>query len=156
MPSETERKYLIDPEQWAALEKPLPRLIRQGYLMISPERNIRVRLKEGKATLTIKGPLKGATRAEFEYQVPEEDALELLDHYCISELFKNRYVIPHGGFDWEVDEFLGNNAGLVLAEIELPDETTSFELPSWVGKEVTRDGRYYNPYLSQNRFPEPS
>jgi adenylate cyclase len=153
MPTETERKFLVDQAKWAALDKPQCRFIRQGYLLISPERNIRVRLKEGEAFLTIKGPLDGASRSEFEYEIPEDEARELLDHLCVSELSKHRYVIPCGGFDWEVDEFLGSNAGLVLAEIELPDETTAFDLPPWVGQEVTGDERYYNPYLSQNRFP---
>jgi len=154
MHSEIEHKYLVDREKWEALDKPQPRMIRQGYLMAGPEKHIRVRLKEGEAFLTIKGSLDGAARAEYEYEIPAEDARELLDHFCVSELSKYRYVIPYGGFEWEIDEFLGSNAGLVLAEIELPDETTTFDLPPWVGKEVTGDERYYNPYLSQNRFPE--
>lgn len=156
MQSEIEHKYLVDREKWEALDKPQPRLIRQGYLLVSPEKQIRVRLKEGEAFLTIKGPLDGATRAEYEYEIPAEDALELLDHFCVSELSKHRYIIPYGGFNWEVDEFRGRNTGLVVAEIELPDETTTFELPPWAGKEVTGDQRYYNTYLSQNRFPDPA
>jgi phenylacetate-CoA ligase len=114
-----------------------------------------VRLAGDRAYLTVKGISVGASRAEFEYAIPLEDAREMLDQMCEDALVKTRYVVPHEGHDWEVDEFGGANAGLVLAEIELDDEAELFAQPSWVGDEVTHDPRYYNANLARAPLPQP-
>ncbi len=146
---EIERKFLVtgDGYQTAA-----PVYFRQGYLSSLPERIVRVRECGSQAFITIKGKNEGATRVEFEYEIPVEEACELFK-LCEQPLIeKNRYRFPYTGFVWEVDEFLGENAGLVIAEIELPSEDTVFEKPNWVGEEVTTDSRYYNSNLILNPY----
>ncbi|VXC73574.1 CYTH domain-containing protein [Massilia sp. 9I] len=147
---EIERKFLLSGDGWRSLGEPV--LLRQGYLNSDPLRTVRVRIEGDKGVLTIKSKNTGATRDEWEYPVPLEDAQELLDRLCERPLVeKYRRRIEHGGFTWEVDEFLGENAGLVVAEIELPLEDTVFDKPDWIGQEVTGDKRYYNSSLI--RFP---
>jgi CYTH domain-containing protein len=102
--------------------------------------------------LTIKGLTTGATRAEFEYEIPRDEAQELLDHFSVAELSKLRYKVVFEGKTWEVDEFLGDNQGLIVAEIELQSEAETFALPAWVGKEVTEEARYYNVNLTVKPF----
>ena len=103
------------------------------------------RVRDDEATLTLKGAGEGASRAEYEYDIPVEDADEILDTICLRPwIRKNRHVVEHGGFEWEVDEFLDENEGLVIAEIELESEDQEFLEPDWVGDEVTGDTRYYN------------
>lgn len=143
---EIERKFLVKSDAWRTQGEPV--LLRQGYLSSHPERVVRVRIEGGKAVMTIKSKNVGASRGEWEYPLPMADAAEFLDKLCEQPIIeKYRRRIPFGGFVWEVDEFLGANAGLVVAEIELPDEGQQFDLPDWVGEEVTHDRRYYNSAL---------
>ena len=147
MAVEIERKFLLKDDSWRA--GVTGTLFRQGYLSRAAERTVRVRIAGEQAFLTIKGKSQGASRAEFEYAIPVADAAAMLE-LCDGPLIeKNRYCIEHAGFVWEVDEFLGANAGLVVAEVELPSEATQPPLPEWVGVEVTSDARYYNSRLSE-------
>ncbi len=150
---EIERKFLVKSndfkEQAFAKNK-----IAQGYLSSVPERTVRVRIKGEKAYLTIKGigHQGGMTRFEWENQIPLDEAAELLKLCEKGKIEKTRYEIKSGNHVYEVDEFYGENEGLIMAEIELQSETESFEKPEWLGEEVTNDKRYYNAYLSQNPF----
>ena len=146
MPQEIERKFLVRGEDWRVSGTGTP--YRQGYLSTSPERSVRIRLARDKGTLTIKGITVGATRAEYEYEIPAREAGEILDNLCERPLIeKTRYRLEHHGLIWEVDEFDGDNAGLIVAEVELDDEDQAITLPDWVGKEVTGERRYYNASL---------
>jgi adenylate cyclase len=150
---EIERKFLVRGDGWRALGQPV--LLRQGYLSSDPARTVRVRIEGGEGTLTIKGKSVGATRGEWEYPIPLEEAAELLDRLCQQPLIeKYRSRIAVGGHTWEVDEFLGANAGLIVAEIELASERESFALPDWAGEEVTGDARYYNSSLIRLPFSQ--
>ena len=147
---EIERKFLVLGEAWRTLG--MATLLRQGYLNADPARTVRVRIEGDTGLLTIKSKNVGASRGEWEYPIPLPDAEELLDTLCERPLVeKIRRRIEHAGFTWEVDEFLGENAGLVVAEIELPSEAAAFDRPDWIGQEVTGDKRYYNSSLI--RFP---
>lgn len=152
MALEIERKYLVQREVWEQTPKGKGELYSQGYMLTAPEKTIRVRLTETAGYITIKGISKGATRAEYEYEIPQAEAKELLDSFCSGVITKRRYKIEYSGMLWEVDEFLGTNAGLLLAEIELPSEDAVFYLPNWVGTEVTGQVAYYNSYLSQHPY----
>lgn len=148
---EIERKFLVRGDAWRAAP---PVYFSQGYLNRDKARTVRVRIAGSEAFLTIKGQSVGATRAEFEYPIPLWDARELLA-LCEQPLIeKNRRKILHEGVVWEVDEFLGENRGLVVAEIELPTEDTAFARPEWLGEEVTSDERYFNSNLSRNPFSQ--
>ena len=150
MAKEIERKFLVNGDAW---KRSKGTLYRQGYLSTVKERTVRVRLEGERAVLTIKGITRGATRAEFEYEIPFEDAEQLLDDLCERPLIeKTRYKIEHAGLIWEVDEFLNENAGLVVAEVELESEDQQFDLPEWLGEEVTRDPRYFNANLVSHPF----
>jgi adenylate cyclase len=143
---EIERKFLPADEGWKGLGQPV--LMRQGYLTSDPVRTVRVRIEGERAVITIKSKSIGATRGEWEYEIPVADAAELLERLCEQPLVeKIRHRIDHAGHTWEVDEFLGENAGLVVAEIELGSEDELFEKPTWIGQEVTGDPRYYNSSL---------
>jgi len=143
---EIERKFLLNDDGWRGLGQPT--LMRQGYLTADPVRTVRVRIEGERAVLTIKSKSTGATRGEWEYEIPVADAAELLDRLCKQPLVeKVRHRIEHAGHTWEVDEFQGENAGLVVAEIELGSEDEAFEKPAWIGREVTGDPRYYNSSL---------
>lgn len=148
MGREIERKYLVDKNKWQEIEKPTGQLYRQGYLLTEPDKTIRVRQTANKGYLTIKGLSIGATRPEYEYEIPFDEAKELLDRFSISELSKIRYKIPFDDKVWEVDEFLGENAGLIVAEIELGSEDESFSIPEWIEAEVTGQEKYYNSNLT--------
>lgn len=149
MAIEIERKFLVVGDVWRSAPAVF---YSQGYLNRDKARTVRVRIAGEEAFLTIKGISEGARRAEFEYPIPLRDARELLV-LCEQPLIeKYRRKILHDGFVWEVDEFLGENAGLVVAEVELPAEDTAFSLPAWVGDEVTQDVRYFNSSLSKNPF----
>ena len=116
---------------------------------------MRVRTVADKGYLTIKGINVGARRLEFEYEIPIQDAEEMLTELCEKPLIeKNRYKLEHEGLLWEIDEFFGENAGLVLAEVELTSEDQVFAKPAWAGEEVTEDPRYYNANLIQNPFTQ--
>ena len=146
MPTEIERKFLVADDSWRD-GTPGVR-IAQGYLSQDPERTVRVRIGGEKAWLTIKGRTHGITRAEFEYEIPLADARALLELCLPSVIDKTRHEISHAGHLWEVDVFHGENAGLVIAEVELADELISPELPPWVGAEVSAEARYFNACLA--------
>ncbi len=148
---EIERKFLVKNDNWRTAATGTQ--FRQGYLCLAPERTVRVRLEGDVGKLTIKGRTEGLSRAEYEYQIPAAEAAELLDSLCLQPLIeKIRYRIEHAGRSWEIDEFSGDNQGLILAELELETENAIFELPDWVGKEVSDDPRYYNARLVNNPF----
>lgn len=147
MAIEIERKFLVVGDTWRSATAVY---YSQGYLNRDKTRTVRVRIAGDQAFLTIKGITQGASRAEFEYPIPVADAKALLA-MCEQPLIeKYRRKITYEGFVWEVDEFLGENLGLVVAEIELPSEDTQFPKPEWIGEEVTQDERYYNSNLSRN------
>ncbi|SFW78033.1 CYTH domain-containing protein [Chitinophaga sancti] len=152
MPKEIERKFLLDLARWQAVEKPAGEHFRQGYLVTDPQKTIRVRLTDTCGYLTIKGISTGATRLEYEYEIPTAEAKELLDNFAIAELSKIRYKITYQHKIWEVDEFLGANKGLFVAEIELQSEDEQFDLPTWVTKEVTGEEKYYNSNLTTHPY----
>ena len=149
---EIERKYLIRMDHWQKINKGKGIYYRQGYISTDPEKTIRVRISDKSAFLAIKGISRGARRLEFEYEIPIIDAKELLNEFSVSTVSKIRYEIEYKGKLWEVDEFLEDNEGLIVAEIELDTENESFELPGWVGDEVTDDEKYYNSNLSINPY----
>jgi len=150
MGKEIERKYLVAGDAWRAGAEGT--LYRQGYLNSMKERVVRVRTMGDAAALTIKGITTGATRLEFEYAIPLDEAGQLLD-LCEQPLIeKTRYRIPHAGLVWEVDEFHGVNAGLVVAECELESEDQVVARPDWVGEEVSGDPRYFNSNLIAQPF----
>lgn len=154
MGKEIERKFLIDQQKWDNLNKPEGKLFRQGYLLADKAKTIRVRATETKGFLTIKGQTIGATRLEYEYEIPVTEATELLDNFAVSELSKTRYEIKFNGKLWEVDVFSGDNLGLIVAEIELESEDETFDLPDWIGKEVTEEEKYYNSNLTVKPFKD--
>ncbi len=148
---EIERKFLVVGEAWKQQDL-TPTRLSQGYLNRDKQRTVRVRIAGGEAWLTVKGESKGASRAEFEYPIPLDDARQLLalsDGPCID---KQRWRVEVGGLVWEVDEFFGENAGLVVAEVELASEDQAFDKPSWAGEEVTHDPRYFNSSLASRPF----
>ena len=151
MATEIERKFLVKDDSWRGLGE--GDHYRQGYLSTEPGRTVRVRVAAGKGFLTIKGKTVNATRAEYEYVIPTQDANDMLDELCARPLIeKIRYRIEYQGLVWEVDEFEGENAGLVVAELELAAEDQAVTLPAWVGEEVTTDPRYYNANLIAHPF----
>ncbi len=142
---EIERKFLVRNDSWRTVEG-TP--FRQGYLNSNLHRVVRVRTMGKQAVLTVKGLNTGAVRREFEYEIPLDDANAILDDLCERPLIeKTRYLIEFAGHTWEVDEFFGDNAGLVVAELELQAEYEYFEKPDWLGEEVTDDPRYFNSNL---------
>jgi CYTH domain-containing protein len=151
MKIEIERKFLLSSDAWRDGATGI--LYRQGYLCTDPERTVRVRLGGDMAILAIKGAGDGLARPEFEYPIPPEEAVALLDGLCLQPLVeKYRYLVPFAGLTWEVDEFLGANAGLFLAEVELERVDQTVPLPPWIGLEVTGDPRYYNAWLVRHPF----
>jgi adenylate cyclase len=150
---EIERKFLVNYAKWAEARKQATyTAYKQGYITATPERTVRVRIAGSKGFITIKGKTNGISRAEFEYEIPSDDALALMQ-LCSGPLVeKIRCKLTFAGKLWEVDEFEGDNQGLILAEIELNSETEQIEFPEWIEQEVTGDKRYYNSYLSRNPF----
>ena len=153
MSVEIERKFLVADTSAQALWRGAPGVAyRQGYLNRDKIRTVRVRIAGDAGFLTVKGVSVGATRAEFEYAIPLADAQALLA-LCDGPLIeKTRHVLAHQGTRWEVDEFAGDNAGLVVAEVELQSEAQAFDLPGWLGDEVTQDARYFNSNLASRPF----
>lgn len=147
MAVETERKFLLADDGWkTSVIKSIK--MRQNYLSYAP--TVRVRLAGDLAFVTIKSATKGCSRAEYEYAIPPEDAEEMLDTLCRGhEVCKTRHVVIFAGKTWEIDVFEGENAGLILAEIELENETETFDLPPWLGEEVTGQPAYYNGALAR-------
>ncbi len=151
MAVEIERKFLLLSDDWKAGVTGV--LYRQGYLCASSEKTVRVRIAGDDAFLTIKGKSNGISRQEYEYDIPLADAERMLADLCAKPLIeKLRYLVNYNGFTWEIDEFLGENKGLVVAEIELDSETESFPRPSWLGLEVSDDIRYFNSSLVTNPY----
>jgi len=150
MGKEIERKYLVRGDAWRKLAQGVR--YRQGYLSTVKERTVRVRTVDDRGYLTIKGVTVGATRKEFEYDIPADDAVLLLE-LCEQPLVeKVRYAIRLGDLVWEVDEFEGVNQGLIVAECELKSEDQRVDLPAWIGQEVTGDPRYFNSNLIAHPF----
>jgi adenylate cyclase len=151
MGQEIERKFLVKNDSWRGQDN--GKRYRQGYLSTVKERTVRVRTTGDKAFLTIKGITVGASRSEYEYEIPGADANEMLDQLCERPLIeKTRYRIPNAGLVLEIDEFEGENRGLITAEVELKDEHQSVTLPGWIGEEVTGDPRYFNANLVAKPF----
>ena len=153
MPVEIERKYLVRDDGWRA-EVAGSSSLRQGYLSTEPERTVRVRLVDGRTGyLTVKGKRVGDARPEYEYEIPAADAAFLLDHLCLRPLIeKERHTLGRTPGDWTVDVFSGDNEGLVLAEVELPEGVEAPPAPSWAGTDVTEDDRYANSYLQNHPY----
>lgn len=151
MAKEIERKFLIDLEKIGLLVDGT--LIKQGYITTANRAVVRARIAGNRAYLTLKGENRGVTRTEFEYEIPVDDAQEIIRELCHGPVVeKTRYLVVNSGHTWEVDIFHGDNDGLVVAEIELGSETEQFELPFWVTKEVSSDVKYYNSSLLDNPF----
>ncbi|WP_035356314.1 CYTH domain-containing protein [Edaphobacter aggregans] len=146
MAKEIERKFLVKGDTWRGQGG--GKRYRQGYLSTVKERTVRVRTVGDQGFITIKGITVGATRSEYEYEIPLADANEMLDRLCERPLIeKTRYRITRGSVVWEIDEFEGENRGLIVAEVELKDEKQSMSFPDWIGQEVTDDPRYFNANL---------
>lgn len=151
MAKEIERKFLVKGDGWRKLAQGVH--YRQGYLNSAKERTVRIRTIDNNAFITVKGPTVGVTRLEFEYAIPFEDCTTMLEQLAEKPIIeKTRYKIPFGGYVWEIDEFFGVNAGLIVAEIELPNENAVFEKPTWIGEEVSGDPRYFNSNLVKHPF----
>jgi CYTH domain-containing protein len=154
MAIEIERKYLVNKTRWQPNGTGIH--YRQGYLCSDKGITVRVRIAGERAFITVKGPSRGYARAEYEYPLPVHDAEEMLAQLCPKPLIeKIRYRIEYAGHTWEVDVFEGDNRGLILAEIELPEQDTCFDLPDWLGKEVSGDSRYFNSSLAVTPQPDP-
>lgn len=149
---EIERKYRVTGSSYRQLATRCT-YYKQGYISATPEATVRIRIAGDQAFITIKGATTGCSRQEYEYPIPVADASQMLDTLCLSGLIeKKRYLCPHAGHTWEIDEFLGENDGLTVAEIELSSESESFELPSFIGEEITGDTRYYNSNLARHPY----
>jgi CYTH domain-containing protein len=152
MGREIERKFLVNGDHWRSLAD-TGTVFRQGYLSLEPGRSVRVRLAGEMGSLNIKGKISMLSRHEFEYAISAEDAHELLDKLCIQPLIvKTRYRLTHHGLVWEIDEFAGDNAGLIIAEVELASEDQGFDAPEWLGEEVSHDPRYLNINLVKRPY----
>ena len=144
---EIERKYLVKGNQWKSLAEGI--VYKQGYIVTVGKQTVRVRIVGDRGYLTIKGANVGTVRSEFEYAIPLQDAEEMLNTLCDRPLIeKIRYKIPYGDLVWEVDEFLGDNAGLIIAEVELTSADQKVDLPEWIDKQVT-DAKYFNSNLAK-------
>jgi len=151
MATEVERKFLVVGEAWRTLATGVP--YRQGYLSTVKERTVRVRTAGARAFLTIKGLTTGVSRQEFEYEIPVTDANRMLDDLCERPLIeKLRYTIRLGPLTWEIDEFSGDNRGLITAEVELASADQAFERPPWIGGEISSDPRYFNANLVRHPY----
>ena len=144
---EIERKFLIHRQLWDAVIKPSPKKIVQAYLVSTAEKTIRIRIKGDQGFITIKGPTKGISRSEFEYEIPLIDAEALISQFAEKVINKERYEIYFDEKLWEIDVFHGKLEGLILAEIELESEDETFSVPEWIGKEVSHDVEYYKARL---------
>lgn len=150
---EIERKFLVTGNAWKAQAEAV--LYRQGYLSTDKARTVRVRIAGDRAFITIKGPASGISRPEFEYEIPLDDAAAMLDDLCLKPLIeKHRYTLQYKGMRWEIDEFFGENHGLIVAEVELDSADQAIALPEWVGAEVTGDARYFNSNLIAHPFSQ--
>ena len=149
---ETERKFLVADDSWRETA-PSGVRYRQGYLATDAGSAVRVRVSGDRAWLNIKSATVGVTRREYEYEIPAADAHAILEELCVKPLIeKTRFVVEHEGRDWEIDVFEGDNAGLVVAEVELESEDAEVTLPAWVGEDVSDDVRYYNQRLVEHPY----
>lgn len=144
---EIERKFLVDAQAWEIQPKGIPAIISQSYLLNTIEKTIRLRIKDKDAYVTIKGPTKGITRAEFEYKIPMADAQIMIDTFNLKVLTKKRFEVRMNKTLWEIDVFEGALSGLILAEVELHSEDETFKKPPWLGQEVSHLAAYYNANL---------
>lgn len=156
MGTEIERKFLVKGDEWRTTSA---RCYWQGYLNQDSERSARVRLIEdgagARGFMTVKGISRGAARVEFEYAIPPEDARQMLEGLCLQPLIgKERHKVEYDGFLWEIDEFFGENAGLIMAEVELTDENQEVPMPPWIGAEVTGKPRYFNANLGSYPYSQ--
>ena len=152
MKTEIERKFLVADPSIVGRSTAAPIRMRQAYLSRG-KTSVRVRVASDRATLTVKGPQKGITRPEYEYEIPNSDANEMIDTLAVTNVIeKDRYLIGEGDFTWEVDVFKGANQPLVLAEIELKAEDVAIDLPAWLGEEVSTDVKYLNAYLATHPY----
>ena len=148
---EIERKYLV--KDTTILEDKCGVLYRQAYIATTNNNVVRLRTVDKNAYITLKGENNGVVRLEYEYEIPLKDANEIIENLCQKPIIeKMRYTIYHEGFEWVIDKFLGENSGLIMAEIELPNKDTVFTKPSFIGQEVTGDVRYYNSNLVKNPY----
>ena len=155
MAQEIERKFLVKNEGFK-VESFKQTRITQGYLSSVPERTVRIRVKGSRGYITIKGigNHSGASRFEWEKEIPAQEVMDLMQIAEPGVIDKIRYQVQKGGYIWEVDEFYGENQGLIVAEIELQSEDESFEHPEWLGAEVTGDAKYYNSMLMKHPYSE--
>lgn len=144
---EIERKFLVDRSAWIKQVKTSCVHITQAYLQNSKEQTIRLRLRDDKAYLTVKGPTLGLTRNEYEYEIPFQEAEQMILDFKLKVLKKRRYLIDYASKTWEVDVFEAELKGLIIAEIELESEQETFEKPAWIGEEVSYDSSYFNANL---------
>jgi adenylate cyclase len=152
MATEIERKFLVVGEAWRAAAS-VRIAMRQGYLTRDGQSSVRVRITDAEARLNLKAAVVGTTRLEYDWPIARAEAEEILDQLCLRPLIeKVRHIVLVGGKRWEVDEFLGENAGLVVAELELSAADEAFEPPAWLGREVTEQQRYYNQALALRPF----
>ena len=153
MAKEIERKFLVHGDEWRSGSEAV--YCCQGYLVLEGKCVVRIRILGKQAYLTIKGKTEGITRLEYEYGISFDDAQEMLNSLCLKPLIeKYRYTVIYSGMKWEIDEFLKDNKGLILAEVELKAEDQQIELPGWVGKEVSHDPHYYNVNLVKHPYSE--
>jgi CYTH domain-containing protein len=153
MATEIEHKFCVDHKKWDLVEKPRPKRIIQAYLHNSVERTVRVRVKENQGFITIKGASSGVSRSEFEYEIPRDEAEEIISKFKLPHINKLRYEIPYGNHIWEIDVFEGALSGLILAEVELKAENDRFEKPDFVTVDVSTDPAYYNAVLIEKGLP---
>lgn len=154
MAEEIERKFLVRDDSWRdQVERSMHQL--QGYLGSAESCSIRIRISDEQASLNIKSATLGITRREYDYPIPVNEAREILDQLCIKPIIeKTRHIVRVGGHVWEIDEFAGDNNGLIVAEVELSSADETFEKPAWAGKEVSDDPRYYNVCLVSNPYKD--
>ncbi len=152
MPIEIERKFLLKNNDWRD-EVSRSSRIRQAYMGEIDKASVRIRVQGQKANINIKSASLAMRRLEYEYEIPLAEAEEMLDQFCNQpQIDKTRFIVEQGRHKWEIDEFYGDNEGLIVAEIELSDEAEVFEKPAWIGEEVTEDPRYYNVNLIKHTF----
>ena len=154
MPTEIERKFLLKDDSWKELSDQ-GTAYSQGYLMGSKQASVRIRIQGNKAFLNIKSATIDITRQEFEYEIPLDEATEMLESLCDKPLIKKtRFHLKNENHLWEIDVFEGDNKGLIVAEIELSDKDEVFTKPDWLGKEVSDDARYYNTCLVKHPYKD--
>jgi adenylate cyclase len=152
MPLEIEHKYLVDKNIWATVKPENSLNIKQAYLSTDPDKTIRVRTLGKAAFITVKGRNVNAVRSEFEYEIPINEALEMIALFGENTIEKTRHYIHHEDHLWEVDEFFGQNEGLLIAEVELAKEDENYTPPNWAIQNVSDDAKYYNSYLIKNPY----